>query len=183
MIEAERIAIERLADIADAIRPQDVEREGPQASDHARLAADAAVILTKDLVTNIVGAVLNTPVAPNGLSEAGRWQRHLARIVGHLLARPPQARLGVLHPGEARDAGHRGDQGLPLRIEAALGLEDFDSAVLLPSVVVPVHLLMAVSRCGLSTQAGQTLKKAQLVGFDTDQQGATGLGRTREGSF
>ena len=49
MIEAERIAIERLADIADAIRPQDVERKGAQASDHARLVTDAAVILTKDL--------------------------------------------------------------------------------------------------------------------------------------
>src|SRR3954453_3345422 len=141
VIEAERIAIERLADIADAIGPQDVERKGAQASDHARLATDAAVVLTEDLVTDIVGAVLNTPVAPNSLGKAGRCQRHLAGIVGHLLARPPQARLGVLHPGEARDAGHRGDQGLPLWIEAGLSLEDFEHTVLLPSMAVPVHLL------------------------------------------
>ena len=134
------------------------------------------------MVTNIVRAVLNTPVAPNSLGKAGRWQRDLAGIVGHLLAPPPQAGLGVLHPGEARDAGDRDDQGLPLRIEAGLSSKDFDGAVLLPSVA-PIHLLMAVSRCGLSAQAGQTLKKAGLVGFDTDQQGAAHLGRTREGSF
>ena len=130
-----------------------------------------------------MGAVLNTPVAPNSLGEAGRRQRDLAGIVGHLLAPPPQARLGVFHPGETRDAGHTGNQGLPFRIEAALGLEDFDGAVLLPSVAVPVHCLMAVNRGCLGAQAGQTLKKAGLVGFDTDQQGAAHLGRTREGSF
>jgi hypothetical protein len=73
--------------------------------------------------------------------------------------------------------------GLPLWIEAGLSLEDFEHTVLLPSMAVPVHLLMAVNRCSLSAQTGQTLKKARLVGFDTNQQGATGLGRTREGSF
>ena len=56
MIEAERITIERLADIADAIRPQDVERKGAQASDHARLATDAAVVLTETLVTDMPGS-------------------------------------------------------------------------------------------------------------------------------
>src|SRR3954471_9669250 len=71
VIEAERITIERLADIADAIRPQDVERKGAQASDHARLATDAAVILTETLVTDIVGAVLNPPVAPDLVRCAG----------------------------------------------------------------------------------------------------------------
>ena len=91
--------------------------------------------------------------------------------------------MGVFHPGEARDASHGGDQGLPLRIEAALGLEDFDRTVFLPSVATPVHLLMAVSRCGLSAQADQTIKKARLVGLDTDQQGTACLGHTREGSF
>ena len=55
--------------------------------------------------------------------------------------------------------------------------------MLLPSVAVPVHRLMAVNWCGLSAQAGQVIEKAGLVGFDADQQGTAGLGRTREGSF
>src|SRR5215207_1077140 len=135
--------------------PASDRRRGPQASGHARLATDATVVLTENLVPDIVGAVLNTPVAPNSLGEAGRRQRDLAGIVGHLLAPPPQARLGVFHPGETRDAGHTGNQGLPFRIEAALGLEDFDGAVLLPSVAVPVHCLMAVNRGCLSAQPGQ----------------------------
>jgi hypothetical protein len=139
--------------------------------------------LAENLVTDIVGAVFNTPVVPNSLGKAGRRQRDLAGIVGHLLARPPESRLGVFHPGEARDTGHRGDQGLPFRIKAGVGPEDFDRAVLLPSVMVPVHLLMTVNWGCLSAQAGQVIEKAGLVGFDTDQQGAARLGRTREGSF
>ncbi len=78
MIEAERITIERLADIADAIRAQDVERKGAQASDHARLSTDAAVVLTENLVTDIVGAVLYAPVAPTAWAKRaavrGIWQ-------------------------------------------------------------------------------------------------------------
>jgi len=42
--------------------------------------------------------------------------------------------------------------------------------VLLPSMAVPVHLLMAVNRCSLSAQTAQTLKKAKQVclGCPTD---------------
>jgi hypothetical protein len=94
------VPVQRLPDITDTIRTQDVERERAQPCEAARLAADAAVILAEDAVADVMIAVLDPPVMPHGVRESGGVEANLAGVVGHLLARRPQAGAGVLQPSQ-----------------------------------------------------------------------------------
>src|SRR3712207_2959449 len=56
-VEAEGVGVDGLANVADAIGPQDIEGEGAQPGEHPRPGPDAAVVLAQDPVTDVVGAV------------------------------------------------------------------------------------------------------------------------------
>jgi len=114
-------------------------------------------------------AVLDPPVAPHGVREGRRVQADLTRIVGDFLASLPQAGASVLHPSQARDAGHTRDQRLPLRTKAVVSLKHLGETVLLATAAVPVHGRVLIDRPLLVTKGGQRIMKGGLVALDADQ--------------
>jgi len=86
-----------------------------------------------------------------------RIERDLARIVGHLTPRSPQAGAGVPAQGAAGDAHDAGDEGPPIGIEP-LGGEDLDVAMLLAPVGMTVDGGEVIGRSLDGAQGGQALK-------------------------
>src|SRR5919107_5057506 len=138
-VEAESVGVDGLAHVVDAVGAQDVERERAQAGEDAGPAPDPAVVLPQDAVADMVVAVLDAPVRPDGTPEALGVEPDLADVVRDLAAGAPQAGAGVLAPAQARDAGGAGDHLLPPGREPARDLEDLDTAVLLTAVPGAVH--------------------------------------------
>ena len=128
-------------------------------------------------------AVFNSPVAPHGVREVRRVQANLTRIVGDFLASLRQAGASVLHPSQARDAGHTRDQWLPLRTEAVVSLKHLRETVLLATTPVPVYGRVLINWPLLDTKGGQRIMKGGLVALDADQQGVAGCGGSREPPF
>ena len=162
---------------------QDVEREGAQAGEDPGPAPDAAGILAQDAVADVVIAVLDPPVRPDGTSEALGIELDLAHVVRDLAPGAPQASAGVLAPTQARDAGSAGDQVLPRRREVAGDVEDLDATVLLSTMAGAFGRRMPVCRRLLGAQAGEGVMQAGLVGLEPDQQGVAGARRGREAFF
>src|SRR3954451_18337981 len=177
-IEAEGVDVDRLAHVADPVRAQDVERERAQPGEDAGLAPDAAVVLPQDAVADVVVAVLDAPVRPDGPPEGRRVQPGLAGVEGDLLGPDPQPGAGVLAPGQARDPRRAGDPRPPVRVEAAPHLEDLDPAVLLPAVPAAVDRLEPVGGLPLGAERNQGVTEARLVVHHPHQQRVAGRGRS-----
>jgi hypothetical protein len=183
MVEAESIGVDRLAHVDDAVGAQDVEREGANPRKDARFAADAAVVLAQDAVAHVVSAVLDPPVGADSPAKTDRVKRDLAGIIGDLLARLPQAGARVFAPGQAGDARHAGDEGLPLGREMAGYFEELDTSVLLPAMAGAVHRLVPIHRHPPSAEGLDRLKQFGLVVLDADQQRVAGTCGAGEGPF
>src|SRR3954464_15007869 len=97
-------------------------------------ARDGAGVLAQDAVADVVVAVLDAPVRPDGPPEGRRVQPGLAGVEGDLPGPGPQPGAGVLAPGQARHPGRAGDPRPPVRVEAAVHLEHLDAPVLLAAV-------------------------------------------------
>ena len=104
------------------------------------------------------------------MRESGGVEADLAGVIGHVLARRPQAGASVFQPGQARDARRAGDQRLPLRPEAIIDLEHFGQTVFLAAMAVPVHAHMPVDWLLRATERRQRIMKAGLVALHADQQ-------------
>ena len=128
-------------------------------------------------------SVLNAPMAADGARERGCIELDLAGVLGYFLVSLPQAGAGVLRPGQARDAGHAGNQRLPFRTEAPSNLEHLGEAVLLATVTASVHGRVLIDRPLLVTKGSQRIMKRGLVALDADQQGVAGCSGSREPPF
>src|SRR3954466_5701104 len=90
---------------------------------------------------------------------------------------------GVLAPGQARDPRRAGDPRPPVRVEAAVHLEDLDAPVLLAAVPAAVDRLEPVGRLPLGAQRDQGVRRARLVVLPPPQGPVAGRGRDGEGFF
>src|SRR5215207_2503205 len=174
MVEAESVGVDGLADVADTIGAQDVERERAQAGEDAGLAPDAAVVLAQDAVAHVVVAVLDAPVRPDRAPEALGRQLDLADVVGDLAAGLPQAGAGVLAPGKARDPGGTGDHRLPLGRQPTGDREQLDPTLFLATVTAAVDRRGLITWGPLGAQAHDGIVQARLVGLDPNQKGVAG---------
>jgi hypothetical protein len=184
-IQAKSVRVEGLPDIDGAVCPQGVERERAQAGELARLSPDAAGILAESAVADIVVAVLDTPMAPDGMCENRGTEADLAGIVGDLLPRGPQAGAGVLYPGQARNAADAGDVRAPFGREVwnVVNIEYLGEAVLLPAVAVPVYTRMAIDWPLCIAQRCQCIMQARLVALDADEQSVASGGGSFKAPF
>ena len=77
LVEAERVGVDRLAHIGDAMGAQDVERERADPSEDAGMAADPAGVLAQDAVTDVMRPVLDPQWArtarPNASAVSSIW--------------------------------------------------------------------------------------------------------------
>ena len=73
----------------NAVEAQDVGSERAQARKDAGIAADAAGVLSEADVTDIVGAILDVPVATDGFGTLSGWQHDVADKQGSLAGIAP----------------------------------------------------------------------------------------------
>src|SRR3954467_4462635 len=183
LVEAEGVGVDGLAHVADPAGAQDVGRERAQPGEDAGLAPDPAVVLAQGAVTHVVVAVLDAPVRPDRPPEVLGVEPELADVVGDLAPGAPQAGAGVLAPAQARDPGRAGDPRPPVRVEAALHLEDLDAPVLLAAGPAAVRRLVPIGGLPLGAERDQGVTQARLVVLHPHQQRVAGRGRGGEGFF
>ena len=108
------------------IEAQDVGGEGAQPGEDARSLADAGCVLGKAAVTDVVGAVLDSPVFADGAGGfRGRWN-DVADVVGCLVGFLPQAGGRGPFAGLTLDADDSGEMVVPFAADQGLSRqEDF----------------------------------------------------------
>jgi hypothetical protein len=127
--------------------------------------------------------VLDPPMPADGRGAGSRIERDLARIVGHLTPRSPQAGAGVAAQGAAGDAHDAGDERPPVGVEVMVHREDLDVTMLLATMRLAVNRGEVIGRGLDGAQVGQAFKQARLVVLDPHQQRAAGRRRGGEGFF
>ena len=144
MVEVEGVDVEFSADVLGAIGAKDVEGEASASSEDGRFCTNSAVVFEEGHVTDIMAAVLDTPVGADGGTGGSRGDRRLAGIKRSFGGRVPKAGFGVLAPGQARHLGGGDDQAIPIGSEPTADIEGFDETMLLPAMFVAVDGFGAV---------------------------------------
>lgn len=136
---------------------------------------DTTAIFEEGNIANVVAAILDAPMTPDGGREGGGAEPGLADIEGLFLGRVPQAGFGFLMPGEAGDASGAGDQVIPLGIEMAGHLEDLDQTVLLPSLAAAVDGFDPICWRLAGGEGLYRFEQQRLIGFHLGKQDIAGL--------
>jgi len=174
----------RIGDIANVIEAQDVGGERAQAGEDAGIAADAAGILGKAAVADVVGAVLDAPMVADGLGADGGWQDDVGDKPGGLAGGAPQTGRGGAGEHVASDADDRVDMVSPLGIgQAVARREDLDQTGLVTGTALCVGGARAIERRGGLAQRGGGVMQVGLVCLDLGDQMNAACGSLLEGFF
>ena len=131
------------------------------------------MILEERHVSDVVVAILDSPMSADGVGSLGGRERRLDGVVGDFLRRFPGAGSGVLAPSEAGDPDDGGDQALPFGVDVTGRVEGFDRAMLLASMAGWVVGREGVGRRGRGADCRRPVEQGRLVGFDLGDQGVS----------
>src|SRR5271155_3888170 len=137
--EGESVEPAGFSDVLDSIGAEDVEGAAAQPGEDAWIDANATSILGHGDVADVVGTVLDAPMATDRIGEGLGGKAGGGDVPGGLLAFGPQAGGGTAEPGGAGDAGANGEirrPGCPR--EGASQIEGLDEAILLPVAALVV---------------------------------------------
>lgn len=108
------VDVEFPADVFRAIGPQDIEGESSKSGEVSWLGSDATLIFEKADVTDVVIAVFDAPMLPDGVTDGRGGQGDLAGIEGYFAGPLPELGFGIFAPGVACDANGSFDQVTPV---------------------------------------------------------------------
>ena len=183
MIWVQGVDVEFSADVFGSIGAQNIESEGSESGEVARLGSDAGLIFEEADLPDVVVAVFDAPMLTDGGAEGGRIQGDLAGIEGDLTGLLPKPGLGILVPGVTGDADGGLDQPLPVGSEALSDLEGFDETPLVSAMALLVDGQGGVERlvCGRDRLEG--IEQDLLIGLDLGDQEIVGLTCRLKGFF
>jgi hypothetical protein len=132
VIEAECAFPECLCHVVDAVFAHDVECKASGTGYDSWVISDPALVLVEGHVANMMVAVLNAPMRPDGGGPNSCWEIFGGRDVeGDLPALSPQARHGRTQQGAPGDADDGLDATMPLGCGQGIACgKDFDGAIL-----------------------------------------------------
>lgn len=141
----------------------------------AGFGSDSAVVFEESDVADVVAAIFYAPMVADGGADSGSRQADLACVVRYLVGFVPEARFGVLVPGEAGDAGDGDYQAVPVGAKASGDVERLDQAMLLSAMAVAVNGLGAVGGGLGGTDLRDRVVEGRLIGFDLDDEEISGV--------
>jgi hypothetical protein len=170
VVEVEGVEVEFSADVLGAIGAKDVEGEASASGEDSRFCANSTVIFEEGYVTDIMAAVLNAPVRPDGGTGGGGGHRRLAGIKRGFGGRVPKAGFGVFAPGQATHPGGGDDQAIPIGSETTADIEGFDETMLLPAMFVAIDGFGAVGGGPGGAEGFDRVVQDRLVVLDLGDQ-------------
>ncbi len=140
-----------------------------------RFVSDAALVLTKSDVADVVVSVLDAPVSADGSFGDLGGERDLGGVIGDFVGFKPVSGFGVLVPGEAFDADGNGDQAVPIGAETGCDIEGFDPAMLLSAMAdAPLGTDGIEGRRG-GANLDDRVEQGLLVGLDLGEKEIAGV--------
>lgn len=141
----------------------------------AGLGSDSAVVLEEADVSDVMAAVFDPPMIADRGADDGGGQACLAGVERDLVGLVPKARLGVLVPSEAGDAGDGDDQAVPVWSQAPGDIEGLDPPMLLAAMAVAIDGFGAVGGgLGGADRLGR-VEQGRLVRLDLDDEEVPGV--------
>jgi len=142
-VEIEGIAVERLSDIGFGIEAEDVQGERSQQGKDAGVAANTAAVFSQGFIADPVQAVLDVPVASDGIAPFDAIVGQVAQVQGGFVAGAPFRRLGFEAFDVAFDLDKRVKSPVPgLAAESSWEWPDLHGApldaVTPPDIVAPL---------------------------------------------
>jgi len=183
VIRVQGVDVEFSADVFSSIGAQNIEGEGSESGEVSWLGSDATLIFEKADVTDVVIAVFDAPMLPDGITAGRGGQGDLAGIEGYFAGLLPEPGLGIFAPGVAGDANGSFDQVTPVRSKASSNFEGFDEAMLVPAMTLLVDGQGRVNRTVGGRDRLDGIEQGLLIGLDLGDQEIAGLACRLKGFF
>ncbi len=162
---------------------EDVEGEAAQTGEHAGIGSDARAVLAKGDVAAVMGGILDTPMAADGIGGSLGGERDIGGVERGLAGTAEQASGGIAGVDLTLDTDDGGDMVLPAGVgQPVAGVEDGDGAALVAIAALVAAADSAEWRGGGSDGLA-VLEQGGLVVLDLDDQRDVGLCRDFEMFF